>query len=123
MTKPPPLDYPYRDIAIDEALTPAYDALVLQLRRHGWKTEDIALGLERLAQAHIASLNANSGTVDHITLARLEADTDPFPHGAKIGDRPVTGEPVIIVQSATAWAVAGAAMTIAAVLAILLATS
>lgn len=55
MTRPPPpLNHPGRDVTIDEALTPAYDALVLQLRRNGWKTEDIGLGLERFAQAHIS---------------------------------------------------------------------
>ncbi|MEO4001791.1 hypothetical protein [Mesorhizobium sp. CAU 1732] len=90
---------------------------------NGWKTEDVALGLERLAQAHIASFDANSGTVDHITLARLEADTAPFPHDAKLDYSPAPVEPTIIVQSAAAWAVAGAAMTIAAILAALLATS
>ena len=76
MTRPPPPhDHPHRLEASEKALRAAYDTLVLKHVQAGWSEADIALGIEALAQEHIAHLGGREAE-EVVTLAAYEAQHD-----------------------------------------------
>lgn len=74
MTRPPPKDRTDPK-ATEEALRAAYDAIVLRHMQAGWTEAEIALGIEALAQEHIANLGGREAE-EVIMLARYEAQFD-----------------------------------------------
>ena len=68
-----PRGHPDFPLECEEALQPAYDALVLRHMQGGWREEDVALAIEGLAQAHLDSLVANDATDREIRMARRMA--------------------------------------------------